>query len=145
MTRRWVDRAALVVALAFLVAAVLLGLVWTDQAGAAVNQRVLTKKATHLVYVSQKKIWRHNLPRARAFAIKCWFDDVKGKGASERGVPTSCVFRAYRRTNFTGRILRLDLDLTVTIRQPQIEFEDGSTFLTYSHDRSLHTNPRAPH
>lgn len=145
MTRRWVDRGCLVVAILFLAAAVLLGLVWTDRASAAVNTRVVTGRATDIVFRAERAVWRHNLPRARSFKIRCNFTDVRGSGRARTGKPTDCTFRAYRHTNYVGRIFLLTLDLTVTIRQPDVSFEDGSIWATYSAGRSLHMNPRAPH
>lgn len=145
MTRHRVDRAALVVALACLVAAVGLALLWTTPAGAATNRVVLTGKATHAVYTAQVRIWRHNLPRARAFRISCRFDNVRGHGARRRGEITNCTFRAYRRTDYTGRLLVFPLDVTVTPRYPSEDFEDGSGWITYDSTRSLYMNPRSPH
>lgn len=145
MTSRYIDRAAFVIAIGFLVAAVALGLLWTGTAGAAVNQRVTTARATSLVFAAEKTVWQHNLPRARSFKMRCSFSEVRGTGRGQTGKPAACTFRAYRHTNYVGRILLLTLDLSVTVRQPSVSFEDGSVWVAYSAGRSLHTNPRAPH
>jgi hypothetical protein len=146
---RWIDRGALVVSIAFLAAAVLLGLVWASDARASVNRVVLTKRATSVVFVAQRKIWRHNLPRARSFSIRCGFERLRGHGARRRGVITDCTFRAYRHTNFTGRLLVFPLDVTAVPPPPAglggPLFEDGSGWARYDATRSLYMNPRSPH
>jgi hypothetical protein len=70
--------------------------------------------ATHNIFVAEKALWRHNIPRSKSWKIRCNFDDVND--AETRGTITDCTFRVYLNRDYTKRVLLLKLNATTVIR-----------------------------
>lgn len=147
MIRRRVDTLALGWAIAFLLLAILLGLAWANDAGAATSQRVNVKRAAARVLAAERAEWRRHDKRGHGFAAWCRFADVRGKGARRTGEPVECTFTVWRRADRTGRPLAvLAFAASVVPRQHRHSKlgEDGAGEIVYSAARSLGMDERPP-